>query len=340
MNILVYSPVFAPSVGGLEFMAGVLAGEFAELGHAVRVATRTPGDPVCARYEVVRRPSPAALLRHFRWADVILQMNLSLKGLWPFAFVRRPLVAGHFGLYRRDLGRIGLRDRLKFLAARWAHNVACSQAVKADLPASTLVVGNCYDDGVFSDEGRGQADRDVVFVGRLVSEKGADLLLDAVARLRDAGRPVSVSIVGGGPEAANLEAQRGRLRLQDEVEFHGVVKGGALAALLRRHVVLAVPSRNEGFGVVALEGMACGCVVAGSDAGGLLEAIGGGGLVFPSGDSAGLARALEHLLDDAEVRQRCLAARKAHLARHARRAVALRYLEVMERAVAGAGSGR
>lgn len=337
MNILVYSPVFAPSVGGLEFMAGVLSGEFAALGHAVRVVTRTPGEPLPVRYDVVRRPSAAALLRHVRWADVVLQMNLSLKGLWPFAFVRRPLVVGHFGLYRRDLGRVGLRDRLKFLAARWARNVACSEAVKADLPSSTLVVGNCYDDGVFSDEGRGEADRDVIFVGRLVSEKGADLLLDAAAQLRDAGRPVSVSIVGGGPEAEALAARCSRLRLQDAVEFHGVVKGGALAALLRRHVVLAVPSRNEGFGVVALEGMACGCVVAGSDAGGLPEAIDGCGLVFPSGDAAGLARALGRLLDDAETRRRCLAAREAHLAKHARRAVALRYLEVME-AAAGAGS--
>ena len=118
------------------------------------------------------------------------------------------------------------------------------------------------------------------------------------------------------------------------VEFIGVKRGGDLANVLSAHRVMVVPSMwNEPFGIVALEGMACGCVVIGSEGGGLKDAIGPGGLTFPNGDATALAICIEKALFDSPTVQRCRAAAPAHLARHQPRAVARRYLEVMESAV-------
>ena len=98
---------------------------------------------------------------------------------------------------------------------------------------------------------------------------------------------------------------------------------------------MVVPSIwNEPFGVVALEGLACGCVVIGSEGGGLKQAVGPAGLTFANGDAEGLASALEQVLCDPAVQERFRAAAPAHLALHQPAAVAKRYLEVFEQAVA------
>ena len=125
------------------------------------------------------------------------------------------------------------------------------------------------------------------------------------------------------------------MALSDQVQFAGVKRGAALAEALNAHRVMVVPSLwNEPFGVVALEGMACGCVVIGSEGGGLKQAIGPAGLTFPNGDVAGLAAAIDKALRDPVVRERCRAAAPAHLALHRPATVAKRYLDVFEQAAA------
>jgi glycosyltransferase involved in cell wall biosynthesis len=340
LKILVYSPVFHPSVGGLEFMALVLAEEFSALGQDVLVVTTT-ADPANARFafDVARSPSACELVRRFRWSDVVLQMNMSLRGLWPFAFVRRPLIVGHYGFYRRDADRLGVRDRLKYRVSRLVTNVACSNAVKADLPPESIVIGNAYDDTVFFRSNEGHRDGDLVFVGRLVSEKGADLLLQSIVNLKARGIRPKLTLVGFGPEDSRLREFSRVNQLEDTVVFHGKCGGAELAALLNRHQIMVVPSRNEGFGVVALEGIASGCVVVGSDAGGLPEAIGECGIVFRNGDVAGLTDALGRLLSDPTLGERYLVGRARHVARYTRRQVAMRYLEVIESALRHARRG-
>ena len=71
------------------------------------VVTRTPAaGGETEPYEILRSPSPRELLRRTRRSDVVLHQNLSLRGLWPLALARRPLVVAHHSWYRRD-GRIG-----------------------------------------------------------------------------------------------------------------------------------------------------------------------------------------------------------------------------------------
>jgi glycosyltransferase involved in cell wall biosynthesis len=124
------------------------------------------------------------------------------------------------------------------------------------------------------------------------------------------------------------------LHLQSQVEFAGPQHGEQLAKLLQQHQVLVVPSFwQEPFGIVALEGIACGCVIVGSAGGGLAEAIGPCGLTFPNGDAGALAKAMAKLLADSGERGRLRQHAPQHLARFTPRHVAGVYLESMEKAL-------
>jgi glycosyltransferase involved in cell wall biosynthesis len=97
---------------------------------------------------------------------------------------------------------------------------------------------------------------------------------------------------------------------------------------------MVVPSIwEESFGVVALEGAACGCVVLGSDGGGLPEAIGPSGTTFRRGDVSDLATRLAHLLQHSDEWKIYRAAAPGHLERHQPAKVAAHYLEVMREAL-------
>jgi glycosyltransferase involved in cell wall biosynthesis len=114
--------------------------------------------------------------------------------------------------------------------------------------------------------------------------------------------------------------------LREQVSFAGSRRGSELADLLRRHKIMVVPSRYaEPFGVVALEGIACGCLVIGSNGGGLPEAIGPCGQTFPNGDVQALAAALERRLDQPN-EHKLQANAASHLTQFRADTVAQRYL--------------
>ena len=79
----------------------------------------------------------------------------------------------------------------------------------------------------------------------------------------------------------------------------GVKRGVELARFIARHRIMVVPSRwVETFGIVALEGIACGCVVVGTDRGGLPEAIGTCGITVPAANGKALAEGMKSLLEN------------------------------------------
>ena len=135
------------------------------------------------------------------------------------------------------------------------------------------------------------ADGFVLGVGRLVPEKGFDVLIDAVARLAANDRPELV-VVGVGPERHALAEQAAKA----EVKLHlpGAVAPAELADWYRRARIVAVPSRREGFGLVAAEAAAAGRAVVGSAVGGIPVVVKSGvsGLLVEPGDVDALAKAL------------------------------------------------
>ncbi|HYO15537.1 MAG TPA: glycosyltransferase family 4 protein [Thermoanaerobaculia bacterium] len=343
MNIVIDSPAFLPQVGGLEINVANLADQLARRGHEVVVLTRTEGDGTDGdlTFRVARRPSPWETLRWVRWCDVFFQANVGLRGLWPLAIVRRPWVVSHHSWYRRPDGRIAWQDRLKRrLLPRAAASIAVSRAIAEDLGSPAVVIPNPYRDHLFRLLPGVERSGDLVFLGRLVSDKGVDVLLDALAALAGTGLRPRLTVIGDGPEAPGLREQASRLGIAGQVEFLGTRTDEELVEILNRHRILVVPSRyNEPFGIVALEGIACGCVVVGSEGGGLREAIGPCGRTFRNGDAADLARVLGELLRHPETWANYHWNAGSHLARHTASAAAAAYLQEIERALARFRSG-
>lgn len=341
MRILLYSPVFYPSVGGLETGVANRAEELRRAGHEVTVVCTTDHDgPEPFAFRVVRKPSPLALLREVRRCDLFFQANVSLKGLWPLLLVRRPWVVSHHSWYRQPDGSLSWRDRLKRWVLRYAAaSIAVSEAIAEDLGTPSVVIENLYRDDVFRVLSDTSRDLDFVFVGRLVSDKGCDLLLEALARLKERGLSPGLTLVGTGPEEASLRRLANALGLADQVELVGVQTGEMLCRTLNRHRFMIVPSRyNEPFGTVALEGIACGCTVIGSEGGGLSDAIGPGGWTFSNGDVEALTSLLESALEG-RLTPPDPSAVAEHLDRHTRQRVGSAYLGVLS-SVAATRSGR
>jgi glycogen synthase len=312
-------------------MMEILAEEFAAAGHEVRVVTLTANGEKCdSNYDVVRLPGLRSYVKLLRWSDVCLYASVSLRGLWPIILARRPFVFSHHIMYNPK-GYLNLLVDFKRLITRFSHNIACSRSVQSRIPGPCVVVPNAYQGEIFRTYEDVVRDRDIVFVGRLVPEKGVKDLLDALSRLGrvDEMRP-QLSIVGDGPEYRRLVKQVSDLGLDRQVSFTGIKRGAELARFVGRHRILAIPSRvAEAFGIVALEGIACGCVVVGTNRGGVPEAIGPAGVTVPSSDPAAMAQSLKLLLQDDNLAARYRSYAPSHLARHSRAAVARGYLDVL-----------
>jgi len=146
----------------------------------------------------------------------------------------------------------------------------------------------------------------VGFVGRLVPEKGVDLLLRALAILPE---EVHLTVIGAGPERIALGHLAGHLEISEGVVFEPWISSTEISERMRRLDALVLPSRTtphwkEQFGRVLLEAMASGTPVVGADSGEIGNVIGAAGLLFPEGDYTALAAALGRLLEDSALRQR------------------------------------
>jgi glycosyltransferase involved in cell wall biosynthesis len=167
------------------------------------------------------------------------------------------------------------------------------------------VVGNGVDTDLFSpgetpreQMAGGERSFRIGYAGRLVEEKGLDVLCEAVASLP---APRQLILAGEGP------LLRKSLKLPF-VHWAGNVTREELPAFYRGIDVLVLPSRTtsrwkEQFGRVLVEAQACGIPVVGSSSGAIPEVIGDAGLVFPEGNAAYLAVALQRLKADADLRR-------------------------------------
>lgn len=142
----------------------------------------------------------------------------------------------------------------------------------------------------------------ILFVGRLVSSKNADVLISGLARLEARSIAFRCDIVGDGPDRPRLEAQVDRLALRSRVRFSGAVPLPEVLDYYERADVLVRASEAEGWPKAIAEGMAFGLVCIGSDRGLMPWMLGEGrGLVVPPGNVEALAAALEHVATDPEI---------------------------------------
>lgn len=214
---------------------------------------------------------------------------------------------------KHPLGRLLLVASIKLANGVGANSSHTARLLPTDPTAVTIVYPG-VDSGIamgFSGADRDPSSPTLLFVGRLVERKGADLLLHAFRDI-GAGFPrLRLDIVGDGPEMRSLVAQATSLGLGDRVTFHGAKYGRDLWELYARSSVLVLPAREspddvEGFGTVFLEAGAFGVPSVGTRTGGIPEAIVDGvtGKLVNDGDLEGLGREIEGLLKDSAVLNR------------------------------------
>jgi glycogen(starch) synthase len=260
---------------------------------------------------------------------------LNLSGaLCKNPLIRRPWVIAHHTWIARTDSSLGLRDRIKHFLTRFASNVAGSTTIARHLTVPSVIIGNPYRDDLFQRDRLATRDSDLICVGRLVRDKGIDILIYALWLLRERSFRPKLTIVGDGPELTELQRMVDRFQLAGQVIFVGTQTGRALVELLNRHRVIVVPSRRqEPFGLVALEGVACGCRAIVAESGGLLEAAGPLAIVFEHDRGAALAAAIEHTLQEQQFDwENYWRLVEEHLNRHRAKEVACRYLEVFTKA--------
>ncbi len=167
------------------------------------------------------------------------------------------------------------------------------------------------------------------FVGRLIHEKGLDLLFRAAVKL--VGR-WTITVVGTGPAQEELEGLAERLGIAGRVTWLGALPRASVDLVWPRLDVVVVPSRNtprwvEAVPRAAVDAMAHGIAVVGSTGGALPETIGDAGLVLPEEDVPALSEALQRLHDDpGEVQRLGLAGRRRAMDQYSDAAVAERTL--------------
>ena len=289
-------------------------------------------------FRITRTHEYRTRVQAFRRADAVMFMNVSLHGMLAAIAAGVPIVLSHHGIYR-GRGLVGQSlELLKRQLTRFCPNISVSHFVARNLPGASVVIHNAYDNGLFNQPEQPVRARDFVFCGRLVSDKGADLCVRAFSHVLKSLPDATLTIVGDGPEQQALQGLTQSLGISRQVRFAGPVNGQELVNELQRHACMVVPSLvQEGFGISALEGIACCDTVIVSRSGGLPEAVGDCGLVVEPTDAemasamgsvARARRAAETLPG-----QPSEETRKLHLARHTPEDVTRQYLDVIEQVI-------
>lgn len=155
----------------------------------------------------------------------------------------------------------------------------------------------------------------LLYVGRIEPLKGIDVLIEAIAIMRQRNVRVCLSVIGGDPvsepgsedrEMARLQALRQKYGLQDLVAFLGRRGQDTLPYYYSAAEAVVVPSHYESFGMVALEAMACGTPVVASQVGGLAFLVQDGvtGFTVPVDDPQALANRLIEITQNPSLRKR------------------------------------
>ena len=204
---------------------------------------------------------------------------------------------------------------------RWADKVICvSQALagslKEKLGVESVVIHNMVSDNFFQQKESQPATKDhkiikFVSVGSLIGGKGYDLIIRALRNCRHLNE-CQVSIIGGGPEEANLKTMIEDNQLQDKVSLLGKKTPEEVSALMASSDCFILTSRRETFGIVYIEAMAKGKPVIATICGGPESFVNeSNGILIPTEDVEATSKAIDYMVenvdkyDNAAIRQYC-----------------------------------
>ena len=212
----------------------------------------------------------------------------------------------NLGLFSGVVGEI----MEKYIISRnWDLFIANSQTTKAKLidhrvsADKVQVVYNGVDLDAFASNDD-FIPNSIIYIGRLVSYKNVDQLLQAVKIVKNDIPEIKLSIIGSGPKEAELKKLARELNLDSNVTFLGFVrKHQEVIDRLKKSQIFCLPSSVEGFGMVTIEALAASVPYVNSDIKPTIEITqnGKGGLLYPTGQVEKLASSLQQLLSDPEL---------------------------------------
>jgi glycosyltransferase involved in cell wall biosynthesis len=248
---------------------------------------------------LVRRLNPDVLHGHGAKAGAFVRMKGASKGLIRVytphgGSLHYPLNTVKGALYSRLERALKNRTDLFLFESAFARDTFQRTI---GTPAGLV---RCVFNGVTADEFdpivKAADVTDIVYVGEFRHIKGADLLIDAVARLRGDGRPVTLTLAGDGEETEALRAQIQRLGLGEVVRFIGHVKA---RYGFSKGSLLVVPSRGDSMPYVVIEAAAAGIPMVAANVGGIPEIFGSHtDALFAPNIVAAMADAIEIALED------------------------------------------
>ena len=299
MKILIYSPSFYPNIGGIEILTLNLAKAFKLFGHEVVVLTKSISDGSSTEINIIYKPVTSEFVKYYSWCDVFYLLNLSLKICWlmllnPF----KKWVVSHNTWYFNPEQPNYILATIKQLFLFKVTNISVSNILAKSIWAKSIVIHNCYNNNLFKNL-RSVRSRDFLFVGRLVSSKGCVDLIEAFKTVLESYPNSKLSVVGNGPEESLIRNKVNELKIDNSVDFLGPKSQVDIGSIMNEHKCLVVPSvGTEAFGIVVLEGLACGCMILSSDSTGLVEAGDKFSIQFQARNVTEMAAQMKLILND------------------------------------------
>jgi glycosyltransferase involved in cell wall biosynthesis len=314
-----------------------------------RLSLRVPEGSLKAvvNYYLLHRRTRSQLLRILRRHDVDLMHIHCVSangwyGLWAAEQLKLPIIVTSHGERTMDADRIFEKSPLhnKFLRDlldRANKITACSRHTLADLenyygqpfgPRGQVILnGIALEDFEGEYSAPDTAVPYVFAIGRLVEQKGFDLLLRAFALTKSDMH--ELWIAGDGPARQSLEKLISQLHLENRVRLLGRVVRQRAVELFKGCDFFVLPSRQEPLGLVNLEAMAAGKAVVAFRVGGVPEVVPDeAGVLLPPEDVPALAAAIERLANDSALSSRMGSYGRQHVKQFGWEHVGKKYLEM------------
>ncbi len=212
-------------------------------------------------------------------------------------------------IHGSDINSITKKKSVKYLCIKWTlmqadQIIAVSTDLKQKIenkfgiqPFKISVIDMGVDTTIFYTnrmlKSRPKDSYNFIFVGRLIPVKGLNILINAISLVvSNSELNLKCAVIGAGENESDYKSMVNEKSLQNHFEFLGLKSQSDIAEIMRNADAVIIPSLEEGFGLVAIEALACGTPVFASNTGGLKSLIkdGKNGYFFPPGDSNALCQ--------------------------------------------------